>query len=113
LLEGLQCWRVFPSGSNGIKTKNSVERWWSDTDREKQVLGESPVPVPLCTSYSTDHCENRAVDGPTEEAVTGRWELHKAEFSNRMMGDPSNTTILKYTVSVYLYNPSNTTKENT
>jgi hypothetical protein len=51
--------------------------------------------------------------GPTEEAVTGRWALHKAELSNRMMGDQSNTTILKYTISVYLYNPSNTTKENT
>jgi hypothetical protein len=27
--------------------KMSVEHWWNDTDREKQVLREKPVPVPL------------------------------------------------------------------
>ena len=33
--------------------KLSMEHWWSDADRgEKQkVLGEKPVPVPLCRPH--------------------------------------------------------------
>ena len=26
----------------------SMEQWWNDTERETEVLGEKPVPVPLC-----------------------------------------------------------------
>jgi hypothetical protein len=26
----------------------NMGHWWSDTDRKTEVLGEKPVPVPLC-----------------------------------------------------------------
>ena len=42
-----------PSEKSSVNMKSSMQHWWSDTDGEKTVIGETLIPAPHCPPHTS------------------------------------------------------------